>query len=340
MSYKSFSYCGGLSVIQIDAPEGLLRRISNNIEGEGSITGPADCRIKIDESENPIEIKKDKRFEYATIEKSGTEEYPIFRYYRYDTHIRTIRQGPFGSYEVNANTSMDENSALICVRNHLSNNPRIKDYPLLHASLVNINGTGTLVTGDSMHGKTTMAIYLLQKYGGTFVSEENTLLDPEGSRLRGLYIPRTVRVRFSTIAESKLSKSLDDLSLTDATQYLDSDFIQQTLKNRDFTSKWGLAFSRKAFCQLLGVTSDEFSTIENVIFPVYQEKRKVTPRNVGYEEGIERLSKSGLIKKVEIDPKELQDAEVNITVLKDKKLNFIEVAFSGIEDLIREGFEP
>lgn len=340
MPSKFFSYCNGLSIIRINASKYLLRRISNNIEGEVAPTESADCRIKVDESIPPTEIKKDKRFKYATIERSGTKEEPIFRYYRYDTHIRTIKQGLYGLYEVNANTSMDENSVLICVRNHLSKSQKTRDYPILHASLVNVNGTGTLITGTSMQGKTAMAIYLLQKFGGTFVSEENTLLDNAGSKLQGLYIPRTIRVRFSTIAESKLSRSLDNLSLTDATQYLDSDFIQKTLRSRNLQVEWGLTFSRKAFGRLLGVTSSESSPIERVIFPMYQKRGRLTARNVRYEEGIERLSMFGLIKKVEINPKEMQDSTVDITLLKDRELNFIEVAFSGIEDLIREEFRP
>ena len=340
MPSRFFDYCNGLFVIQIDAPKDLLRRISDNLEGEISPIEPIDCRIKIEESGFPIEIQKDKRFKYATIEKSGTGDEPIFRYYRYDTHIRTIRQKLSSSYEVNTNTYLDESSALICVRNHLSSNPRITNCPLVHASLVNVNGIGTLVAAASMQGKTTLTLYLLQECGGTFISDENTLLDFSSPKLQGLYIPRTVRVRFSTIAKSKLSESLNDLSLSDATQYLDSDFIQYTLRSRDFRGEWGLAFSRKSFCQLLGVASGESSPIENVIFPLYKESGGVTARSVEPREGIERLSMLGLVKKAEIDPKELQDTTLDMNPIKDRKLRFMEVAFSGIEELVGGGFKP
>jgi len=337
MPSKFFDYCG-FSEIQIDAPTGLLRRISDNIEGEIAQTGNVNCRIKIEESDFPVEIKKDRRFKYAAIEKSKVEGEPTFRYYRYDTHIRTIKQKSFSHYEIDNKTQEDESSALICIRNHLSNNSRI-DYPLLHASLVDVKGSGVLVAGGSMQGKTTMMIYLLQECGGTFVGDENIFLDSSSSKLRGLYVPRMIRVRFPTIAQSRLSDSLEDLSLTDATQYLDSDFIQQKLKSKDYTGEWGLAFSRKSFCQLLDADSAESSSIETVILPVYKEQRGITTRDVEEDEGIEKLSISGLVKKSEMNLRELQDTGLDLSSVKGRKLNFLEVAFSRIEELIKGGFK-
>ena len=338
MVKRTFNY-GGFSAIEINAPTNVLERIADTMEEEQENISNPDCVIKINQSKFPVEIQKDKQFKYLTIKKDRTLKHPSLKYYRYNTHIRTIKQKSFNSYEVDSNTLVDEESGLLCVRNHLSNNPKLVNYPLLHASLININDKGILITGSSKHGKTTLMIYLLQEKGGVFISDDNVVLDTYGERFRGLYVPKKVRVRFPTIASSKLSRALQDLSLTNATQYLDSDFIKETIDSRNFEGEWGLTFSRKSFCRLLGVNSGEDSQIDTIIFPNYQESKKVNIRSVGLEEGIQKISGLGLIKKSDFNPKGLEEKTIDLNVLSNKELKFLEVSFSRMENLLNRGFE-
>jgi len=335
MAKRTFNYTN-LSTIEIDAPKNVLDRIDHNLEAEQDNISNPDCTIKIHESKFPIEIQKDRNFKYLTIERSGTSEQPSFRYYRYNTHIRTIKQDSFNSYEVYTNTLLDEDSGLLCVRNHLSRNPKIASHPLLHASLINLNGKGMLLPGNSKQGKTTLMTYLLQEEGGVLISDENTVLDISKDKLKGLYLPKKIRVRFPTIAASRLSRALENLTLTNATQYLDADYIEKTIKNRDFEREWGLVFSRKSFCKLLEISSGESSQIDVVVFPKYQENKNVNIKSILLGEGIQRVSESGLIKKSNLYPKELEERILNPDLFKKKRLEFLEISFSGIEDLFRE----
>ena len=332
MSRKAFDY-SGISTIEINGPINLLERIADNMEREIIESSNPDCRIHINQSENPAEIKKDKRFEYLTINKSRTEEQPIIKYTRYNTLVRTIHQKSPNNYKVDTNVAMDEASGLICIRNHLSNHPRLAQYPLLHASLINIDGRGILIPGNSRQGKTALTVYLLQECKAGFVSDENVMLDINRESIVGLYIPRTPRVRFSTIVESGLSNVLEDIRIANATQYIDSDAIERIIDTRSFHVDAGIAFSRKAFCNLLGTNSRESSYINMVLFPKYKESGNLNVRTLKLEEGVQRLSKTGLIKKSDIDPKELQETTVSFEPYK-----FRDFDFSGVENLGQGGF--
>jgi len=337
MSRKVFDYAG-ISKIGITGSTNLLERIAENMESEISESISFDCRIDINQAKTQIEIKKDKRFDYLTIEKTKAPEQHSIKYTRYNTPVRTIHEKSDGNYAVDVNVVLDEASGLICVRNHLNNHPVVSQYPLLHASLVNLNGKGILISSDSRQGKTTSAIYFLQELGATFVGDENVFLNISQGSVKGLYVPRTSRVRFSTIAESGLSKALEDVLVTNATQYIDPDAIQRIIESKSFDIDAGMAFSRKAFCNLLGTTSQESSAIGIILFPKYSNDKSVRIKRVGLEEGVERLSKYGLTRKSEIDQKELQKTTVQFQPSQFKGIDFIEVEFSGMKSLRNGGF--
>lgn len=335
MSRKVFDYAG-ISTIEVEGPKNLLERIAENVEEEIEDSLSPSCRIKINQSESPVEIEKNKQFAYLTINKTGTAKQPAIRYTRYNTHVRTIHQKSPNNYEVYANVALDESSGLICIRNHLSNHPELTQYPLLHASLINIDGAGILIPGNSKQGKTTLATYLLQEQEASFISDENVILDEK--QLKGLYVPRTPRVRFSTIAESGLSKVLGDISIANATQYIDPDAIKRIIDAPSFDIDAGIAFSRKVFCDLLGTISQESSFVDVVLFPIYKEGGNLKVRKLGSEEGVQRLSKTGLIRKSHIDPKELKETVINLNASNFKGVDFVEVGFSGLETLRQGGF--
>jgi len=334
MSGKAFNYAG-TATIRIEGPSNLLERIAANIDGEQPPTSAPDCSITIQQSPTPSEIVKDKRFPYLTLEKCGTSKKPSVKYTRYNTHVRTIHQESPAEYHVEANVSLDEASGLICIRNYLSNHQRLSEHPLLHASLITFDGRGVLIAGGSRQGKTASTVYFLEE-GATFVGDENIILDMSRKQPNGLYAPRTQRVRFSTIAESRLSAVLRDVRVAEATQYIDPDAIQRIIETESYHVDAGMAFSRRAFCELLGTTSTEKTPIDLVVFPKYANSNTVNKRSVEHSEGVRRLALSGLGRKSDIDPKELADTRVNLSPNQFSDIEFMELEFSGIPAL-REG---
>lgn len=333
MSRRVFDY-NGITSIGFEGPKNLLERIAENLESEVSQDTPTDCEIKINQAEYPTEIIKDKNFDYITITKIETAEQSSISYRRYNTNVRKIHQKSARDYVVDVNVELDEASGLICIRNYLSNHPLLSQYPLLHGSLLNLNGAGILILGDSRQGKTALSVYLLEEQRAIFIGDENVILDTR-SGIKGLYVPRTPRVRFSTIAESKLSKVLEDITIANATQYIDPDAIERIISARFFDVDAGIAFSRRAFCRLLGVASQESSPINIVLFPHYSETTSV--RGISNKDGIQRLSKFGLIRKSEIDLMELEQTIVDLNQQKFEGVDFIRVGFSSIKNLKQAG---
>jgi len=337
MSEKVFDY-NRIGSIEIEGPASLLERIARNLEGEKVDAGPVipDCRIKINESVAPVGIEKDKKYEYLTVRNIGSLNKPSIEYIRYNTSVRVIHYKLDQEYLVNTNVRLDEAAGLICIRNYLSNNKRLSSLPLLHASLLSINGRGVLIAGNSREGKTTLAVYLLQEQKADFVSDENVILDNCGEVARGLYIPRTPRVRFSTIANSMLSEVLKE-GVADATQYIDQDTIDRIISTKSFHVDAGLAFSRRSFCDLLKVNSKETAQIQTIIFPKYVE-RGFNAKKIPSKEGVERLSTFGLKRKQHIDPKELEEITINLSSINVKDMEFIEMEFSDFNHLVNGGF--
>jgi hypothetical protein len=338
MSKKVFDY-NGITSIGIEAPLSLLERIARNIEGEIPEADRlnSDCQIKINESLTPVEIEKDKRYPYLTIRNIGSSDRPSVEYTRYNTPVRVIHHKSDQEYLVDTNIRLDESAGLICLRNYLSNHPQLSSLPLLHASLLSLNGRGILIVGNSKEGKTTLAVYLLQEQKADFVSDENVILENRGGRIRGLYIPRTPRIRFSAIAESRLSEALNDIKLTDATQYIDQDAINRIISTKSFHVDAGLAFSRQSLCNLLGVGSRESELIDTIILPKYNEGGFYV-RDIAFDQGMDQLSRSGLKRKLFIDPKELEETTIDLSSMNLKNVEFIEVGFSDFKCLRKGGF--
>ncbi len=338
MSEKVFDY-NGIFKIKINGPKNLLERIAENIEKEVSLEEQYECSISIIESKKTEKILKDKRYNYLTIERFGTEKQPSIRYTRYNTYVRTIHQKSLNEYLVENNTELDEASGLICFRNYLNNHSQISKLPLIHGSLINLNGKGILIAGNSRQGKTTSMIYLLSEQDAIFVGDENIILDKTKDNIKGIYIPKNPRVRFSTIIQSNLSRVLENIELANATQYIDSDSISRIISSKSFEVDAGIAFSRKAFCKLLNIKSKESSNIDVILLPKYTNDNSYSVKEIGIKEGVERLSHTGLKRKYILDSKELDESQIDLIQNDFKNIKFIEVAFSDINHLRNRGFK-
>src|SRR3989344_2206885 len=336
MMLKAFYY-NGLTSIGIESHPNLLKRIAENLEYEIFQDYRIDCLIKINQAKQPVEIVKDKRFDYLSINREEKDGVTSIRYIRYNTPVRTIHQINPNNYIVDTNVSLDEDAGLICIRKHLNDHPRISNKPLLHASLIELGNQGILIPGDSREGKTTLSVYLLQEKRATFISDENVILDLSNGQVYGPYIPRTIRVRFKTISESKLEKVLSNISLTKATQYIDSDAIERIISSRSYNVEAGLAFSRKSFYELLGSSSKDNTLINLVIFPKYTPIKKAVITKLTKSEGVYRLGITGLAKKQDADPKELGKFPLTLTEKYYNKMEFLELKFSGFESLVKGG---
>ncbi len=338
MSRRVFDY-NSFSRIGISGPNNLLERIADNFEREIEGMMPSDCNIEIRQSEELQEIIKDKRYDYLTINKEGTKSNPSINYIRYNTLVRTIHQKSLGEYVVDVNVELDEASGLICARNYLAHHSQLAKLPLLHASLVNLNNKGILLASNSRQGKTTLMVYLLEEQGAEFIGDENIILDTTHNQPNGLYVPRTPRVRFSTIAQSGLSKVLKNVELANATQYIDPDAIERIISSKSFHVDAGMAFSRKSFCDFLQVDSRGSSEIDLVLFPTYSSGNSLNAKKIPFDEGVLRLSNTGLTRKTDISPKELTGTQIDLSTENFRNVEFYEVSFSEINDLRKGGFK-
>ena len=337
MSKKVFNY-NELTKIEIKSNPALLERLSENLESEIEKNSKVDCSIIINQTNPTVDIVKDKKFDYLTIDKKEENGRTSISYTRYNTLVRTIHQEIVNEYIVDTNVASDETAGLICIRNHF-NNKIISSRPLIHASLVEIDDKGVLIPGFSREGKTTLMVYLLQEKGAVFVNDENVILDSSSDRTLGLYVPRTPRIRFSTISESKLASVLDDIKLTRATQHLDSDAIERIINSQSYHVDAGLDFSRKSFCEFLETTSKEKTSIDMVLFPKYSPSKKIGIRELTMEEGIHNLAMSGLTKKSDTDLKELRASRITLNQENYTETRFLEVSFSSFKDLLNGGIE-
>ena len=336
MSRRVFDY-GGVTKIGIECNLTLLERISENLESEVSIASDTDCLIRIDEVSPPIQIVKDKRFPYLTVDEDVNFGVKSVKYRRYDTHVRTIHQEGFNEYSVSTNIYLDEESALIPIRNHIINHLEFANRDFLHSSLVEIDSVGTLIAGGRRQGKSTLTIYLLQEMGATFVSDENVILSSSEEGIRGLYFPRTPGVRFSTVSKSRLNRVLENPSLTRATQYIDSDAIERIIESKSYYVDAGLSFSRKVLCELLGTTSKDSAVIGRIIFPKYNPSEDAVVHELTIQEGLKRLGQNGLVKREKIEGKEFRSVSIDLDKKGYEQTKFYELEFSGIEGLLRRG---
>ena len=337
MSKRVFDY-GGVTRIGIECNPSLLERVSENLEAEVSVALDIDCLIRVDEVSPPVQIVKDKRFPYLTVDEDVKYGVKSVKYRRYDTHIRTIHQEGFGKYFVSTNICLDEESVLISIRDYIINHPEFANGIFSHSSLVEIDGKGVLIVSEGRQGKSTLAVYLLQERGATFVSDENVILSSSEEGIRGLYFPRTPGVRFSAVSKSKLEKVLENLSLTRATQYIDLDAIERIIESRSYHADAGLSFSRKALCELLGTTSKDSAVIDRVIFPRYNPSEDAVVHELTIKEGLKRLGKNGLIKRDKIEGKEFRSVSIDLAEKGYEQIRFYELEFSGIGSLLRRGF--
>ena len=114
MSKKVFNY-NELTKIEIKSNPALLERLSENLESEIEKNSKVDCSIIINQTNPTVDIVKDKKFDYLTIDKKEENGRTSISYTRYNTLVRTIHQEIVNEYIVDTNVASDETAGLICI---------------------------------------------------------------------------------------------------------------------------------------------------------------------------------------------------------------------------------
>ena len=329
MTERIFDFCERFS-IRVRASDPLLERIAGNIQIGKKSVSPSGL-IEIHEPEKYETITKDKRYPYLT-----TKINPVtgaFEYYRYNTFVRSIRAGEGNFYDVHVNVQGDETAALICFRNFCNSHPLLADAKLVHATLVNLDGEGILMSGDTRSGKTTLMVYLMQQFKAGLISEDNVYLE---RNMEGLYFPKVPRIRFSTIRDSCLSPLLINLEQTDATQYWDIDSIEKVVAQGTLDIDGGLAISRRKLAEMCGVGTLGSTKVDKVIFPWYSQE--LSFKEIGQEEGFKMLEKIGREKKRDLDPRDIEPEVINLSGFERRNIRFYRLGFGGFKELVSGGF--
>jgi len=327
MGKKIFNFYGRFNV-EINASESLLERIAANIHTEiKDNNAPLDGIVNINEPKKYETIIRDKRYPYLTVSTDGSQK--SITYYRYNTFIRTINLIREGFYEVDVNTKDDEAAGLICFRHFCNNHPSLDQNVLVHASLVNLNGEGILMPGNTRSGKTTLMVHLMQNLGAELVSEDNVYVEKP---MKGIYFPKVPRVRFVTVRDSCLAPLLKDIQATEATQYWDIESIEKVVAEGKLNTDGGLAISRRKIAEMCGVGTLESTDINKVIFPSYSE-REFSFEEIDGEEAFCMLERFGREKKRDLDSRDISEEPISLDNFKKENIRFYTLKFGGMKDL-------
>lgn len=324
----AFSYVDRYSFNLSSNSSPLLSRICENLESDYSTESTIKRSIKI--FEHPFaynSIEKRKEFPYQHLTTDGNK----YTYYRYNTLVRNIQISTDNAL-VTSYLRNDEAAGLIPIRQFIYNLIKSDAKKILvHASLIRYNGIGVLIVGNSRAGKTTLTTAYLEK-GAEFIADENVILEFSNENLIGYYIPRVLRVRFSTLVNSPLSKFLSDIKSTNSTQYIDIESINRIIKAKAFHVDAGLAISRQAFVGAFGVCSSSSSVINKICFVEFG-KHKST--KLSQTEGLYSLLKHVKNPKSSLSSEELQSPPYSPLINLPDNIEMHQMSFGFLNSSIK-----
>lgn len=265
MHERWYNYLG-LVHFEVRAPQGILERLDCAIPSTNANDAEYErVLIQVTQHERAIAVRYDADAQYSRTETRGTGDWTEYRHFRYEQLVRTIQIPEARSYIVRTRLLDDENAVLVCVRDFIYNQLRPT---LVHASLVQRGRHGILIAGGSRSGKTTVALALCESGECNLVCDEDTWMR-EAQEPRGAYVPRSIRIRFSTLAESAASRLLDHPRNCAATQYFDEPGLTEVLEERKWQVDGGLCVARCVLAKHLRCGLAEESVVTRVLFPTY-----------------------------------------------------------------------
>lgn len=270
MPRKNYNYLeeGNIS---IEAPMNVLKRVERNLEEKSNDHLETQGIVYVSQGEL-VKIRKDEKYPYIWTKQNTERSYEGVDYMRYDAHVQTIWKENPRTYHTKSNRGVEWTGALNCFKKIYYDTEGSKNKVLVHGALVNIGDKGIFLVGGCRSGKSTLMMNLLENLGGSFVTEGNTLLEKDGSRITGFYLPRDVYLRFSSIANSeRLRQSMEEIERCEATQPIDLEAIERIIRAKAFHVDAGLSYSRNRFSELLGVERMAGSPIDKIVFTSYAQ---------------------------------------------------------------------
>ena len=321
----------------IQSESDRLNRCEDNIEEPATDSTKYDGTITVNQVRNNS-IKKDENYPYLWEKKQG-EKTDIFRY---STLVRTIVAHSDHNYELFEYTN-DNEGVLDIFRHIYCQSDVARKNALVHASALNLNEKGILISGPCRSGKTTLTLSLLRNRLGKFVNEGVTLLDFDGNSLQSCYLPRQVYLRFSSIAQDPgLSSLLTNYDFDESPQYFDHDVLHNIIKAKAFHVDAGLTVSRKLFSQLYGIDTISTAPISRLFFTEYSND--VSIRSIDMPEALRRLRENEFPLRNTFN-RVISQSEINSPEISQIKNNWLDgvdfkvISFSGDKDLGKNTLE-
>lgn len=329
----------------IHSPENILSRIKLNTEPCDQCSNEKGL-IQVIQSGSIKEFQPSGKLKYLEIAPNTVESYPGYDYYRYGVYAKTIWRPCSDSFIIKTRTFCDEQTVLDCMRYLWYGRPASKSQVLLHASLVEVNGTGVLFVGPCRSGKTTLTVRSLFECKDIgFVSDGLTLLYND-SGIIGHYLPRAVYARFATFSQCDAlgSSFLVNLSACDATQILDNATIARIVNNKRFDLDLGINMARTRFCQALSSHSLQHVKVSKIIFCKHNLSRRIKYKGLTAEQALPQLRKNEFPKHSRFGEIERQPeiCPPKSSILSPKWLQDIsiaEISFNDWESLTKDTIE-
>ncbi len=273
---KNIKYLGE-TTIGFDLPDPYERRVLMNLDESPKEDESPDCMIRVRAEKSRV-VLNDKAYPHTWSRDNSDFSFRGKDYFRYGILTRSIWQRSPNDFLIVSYLPGDEKGPLKCLRYfYLNSDEHSSNKVLINASLVSLDSKGYLIIGDHRAGKTTLALKMMDDFGGSLVSDGKTFLSVEEDILTGSYLPKPVHLRFSSIAKSeKLRQLLLKTSELDATQILEAEDIEDIINNKSYNVDAGVMISRRRFAHLEGIKTLPYCGVNGIILLYYLEEGSFT----------------------------------------------------------------
>lgn len=188
-----------------------------------------------------------------------------------------------------------------------------KKIPMLHSSLINLNGIGVSIIGHSGAGKSSLAAGIVLRYGGRFICDDGYYVIRKGNKAYGYgLVPLT---------------GID----MDALSALQIDILDEMKPNMNNV----LEGRKRKYVNIENYrtnSSQEFTQISCVLFIIRENSDETWRRKLSYNEAKQLLKTSGLTK-ITKDDWDDGDLEYFMSLLKDVDFYVVGMAKDYIQNI-------
>ncbi|MCK5625209.1 hypothetical protein KAI04_05230 [Candidatus Pacearchaeota archaeon] len=299
MVKKIYNYLEEKKIL-VDAPKKYSLRIGKNFEEPSTLGNDADLTVKI-KGLSPTTIVKDRNYPFARTSFDDSRDSSAIDFFRYKNKTQTILMPSENEFIIESYLLGDESGATRIIKKWYFNQDSAKNKALFHSSLVSVGLEGILIPGISRSGKTSLTLSFLENVSANFIAEEDTLIQKNGNELTGFYLPKPIHIRVKLIYESeKLSEITKDLSIVEATQTVDEDYLERLFKSRTSHLDANVDIARKTFANLLGVRTKSKHKITRIILPECSSNKKTQVKKLSADQAYSILKETEILKNSDI----------------------------------------